>query len=185
MSDSNLPTEVKKPSLPSTEIKQGQILKTALDNLTPDQKQELMGVAAHEALNIEVEQRHRMARHDAAREAIGDHIQTYHSLDKNGRTTRHTLTSDIETGAGKMKIESKSGATCFVASVAYGDFNHPDVVLLKEYRDSVLSHNAVGRLFINCYWRIGPFLAKAIGWSRILKGTARLFIKLFICYIRK
>lgn len=184
MPDSNLPTEINKPSVPSTELRQGQILNAALDNLTQSQKQELMGTAAHEALNLEVEHRQRMARHDSAREAITDHIQTYHSLDKQGRTTRHKVTSDVQTGSGSMKVESKSGAPCFVATIAYGDACHPDVILLRNYRDTVLINHAIGRRFIAWYWRNGPKIAILVGWSHSLRSIARFFIKGIIFFLR-
>src|SRR6185369_9918466 len=158
MSDNNnISTETNKNEIvKQNEIKSGQIIQAALNNLNDEQRQELLGIAAKEALNLEVQHRQRVARHDSAKEGISDHIQAYGSLDKSGRTTRHTLTSDIETGSGKMKIESKSGATCFVASVAYGDINHPDVILLRHYRDTVLNNSSIGRAFVAWYWRNGP-----------------------------
>jgi len=91
-----------------------------------------------------------------------DRIDTWDALSKNGRTTRQSVTTDIETGAGKMRIESKSGATCFVATAAYGDWRHPDVAYLRWYRDNVLTTSIAGRAFIRTYWCVGLYLAKAV-----------------------
>jgi len=41
---------------------------------------------------------------------------------------------------------------CFVASVVYGDVNSPEVQVLRNYRDDVLSQNYFGRKFIEFYY---------------------------------
>jgi hypothetical protein len=40
---------------------------------------------------------------------------------------------------------------CFVATTAYDDRNHPDVVLLSKFRDEVLTRSSAGRSFIDWY----------------------------------
>lgn len=52
--------------------------------------------------------------------------------------------------------------SCFVATAAYGDVMHPDVVDLRAFRDRVLIQTPAGRAFIAFYWRHGPALADAI-----------------------
>lgn len=52
-----------------------------------------------------------------------------------------------------------SGAACFVATAAYGDRLHPDVVALRFFRDRHLVRWRAGRSFIKFYWRWGPRLA--------------------------
>lgn len=49
---------------------------------------------------------------------------------------------------------SKSG--CYIATMAYGDYNHPQVVILREFRDNVLSNHLLGRLFIKVYYTVSP-----------------------------
>ena len=53
-------------------------------------------------------------------------------------------------------------ADCFVATVAYADGNHPEVWLLRWYRDTVLRHSILGRAFIMLYWWLGPRLAETV-----------------------
>lgn len=66
--------------------------------------------------------------------------------------------------------------TCFVASVAYNDPNHPDVMFLRGYRDNVLSKSKNGQAFISWYWRNGQKLAMIVGKSAILRKGAKLAI---------
>ena len=54
---------------------------------------------------------------------------------------------------------SASGGGCFVATAAYGDRLHPDVVALRHFRDHHLIRTAAGRGFVRFYWIVGPRLA--------------------------
>jgi len=58
------------------------------------------------------------------------------------------------------KIQQKSD--CFVATALYGSSTHPDVVALREFRDSVLMSSRPGKSFVYAYYRVGPRLAKFI-----------------------
>jgi hypothetical protein len=62
-----------------------------------------------------------------------DHIEVFATIEKGERTTWQIVTSDIKTGAGNMRIESKSGAICFIASIAYGDPNHPFIINRSQF----------------------------------------------------
>jgi hypothetical protein len=84
-----------------------------------------------------------------------------------------------------MQIESKSGGTCFVATVAYGDPSHPDVVLLRRFRDEVLVRYTAGRAFIAWYWRTGPRLAGFIGCSQPLKFFSKYLLVKLVFVLRK
>ena len=43
----------------------------------------------------------------------------------------------------KTKMEG-----CFIATVCYGSYNAPEVVVLRKFRDEVLSHSFAGKLFV-------------------------------------
>lgn len=65
------------------------------------------------------------------------------------------------------------GGGCFVATCAYGDEDHADVIFLRLYRDLELSGHAPGRAFISAYYRLGPWLAAAIAPFPWLRRLAR------------
>ncbi|KAF7962795.1 hypothetical protein AWV80_17510 [Cupriavidus sp. UYMU48A] len=110
----------------------------------------------------------------AGKKALEDHIEAFDMLDKRGRLTRQNVTSDIKTGAGNMRVESKSGATCFVATAAYGDGDHPNVRFLRSFRDGWLQRRKSGRAFIDWYWRVGPKLAEVVGSREPLRLASRV-----------
>lgn len=84
-----------------------------------------------------------------------------------------------------IKIDTSSGSTCFVASATYGDAYHPDVILLKSFRDEFLIHTALGRIFIDAYWIIGPRLSILVQKSLILKSFSRWIISKLIKLINR
>ena len=66
--------------------------------------------------------------------------------------------------------------TCFVATAAWGDRDHPMVELLREFRDRVLSKTETGVAFVRMYYRVGPTLAAAIEGNPLACLVARILI---------
>lgn len=54
---------------------------------------------------------------------------------------------------------AEEGGFCYVATAVYGDRDHPEVMRLRGFRDSVLLRSASGRRFVRWYYREGPGLA--------------------------
>ncbi len=84
---------------------------------------------------------------------------------------------DIQIASSSSSSSSKSAVStssndCFVATAIYGTADHPDLSSLRLYRDTFLKSSSVGRIFIYCYYRVGPYIAHAIersGLSPILR----------------
>ncbi len=66
--------------------------------------------------------------------------------------------------------------TCFVATAAWGDRDHPMVELLREFRDRVLAKTETGAAFVRMYYRVGPTLAAAIEGNPLACLVARILI---------
>lgn len=163
-------------------LEAGSLISQSLSRLSEHQKSELLAKAGEEALRLEVKDRSQGIDEAYGRKAIQDHIDAVQILKTDGRLTRQKVVSNVKTGAGDMKIESKSGATCFVASVAFDDPNHPDVMFLRTYRDTVLQNSKLGRSFIAWYWQTGPKLATLVSRSTAMKNFSRFFIsKIVLC----
>ena len=170
--------------LHDTGARAGSLIEQSLTRLNPQQLEALMAKAGEEALRLEVKHREQNMDYVTGKKAAEDHVETFNMLEKGGRMTRQALTSEIKTGAGNMRIESKSGATCFVASVAYDDPNHPDVMFLRDFRDRVLSKYESGRYFIDWYWENGPKLARCVRTSAALQVAARALISRAVKVLR-
>lgn len=166
-------------------LRAGSLIDQAVSRLSQEQANNLMTKAGEEGLRLEVKRAEMNIEYVTGRKVTEDHIDTFKMLDRGGRLTRHSVTTDVKTGAGNMRIESKSGAACFVATAAYGDANHPDVVFLRAYRDQVLTTSKKGIAFIDWYWRYGPKIAKVVGNFGFLRPIARLSIGSIVVVLRK
>jgi hypothetical protein len=66
------------------------------------------------------------------------------------------------------------GGGCFIATAAYGSYLHPQVRILRDFRDDWLLTNAPGRAFVALYYRMSPPLADFIARHELLRGMARV-----------
>lgn len=58
---------------------------------------------------------------------------------------------------------SKKSEGCYIATMVYGDYNHPQVVILRNFRDTKLLPTYFGRLFVKFYYYFSPNLVKILG----------------------
>lgn len=84
---------------------------------------------------------------------------------------------DEEAGTGQ--------GACFVATAAYGDRLHPEVVWLRRWRDTVLVRSPAGRTFIRYYWKVGPRMANHVRPDSLPGRLARGLIRGIIAVLRK
>ncbi|HEV2913220.1 MAG TPA: CFI-box-CTERM domain-containing protein [Pyrinomonadaceae bacterium] len=91
-----------------------------------------------------------------------------------GGTIADNIRKNRESGGGGSG--GGSGGGCFVATAAFGDFNAPEVVFLRAFRDEWLSQSALGRGFIQAYYAVSPPLSEVIAKSESLRGFTRRFI---------
>ncbi len=76
--------------------------------------------------------------------------------------------------------ESGTGGACFVATAAYGDRLHPDVVALRRFRDHHLVRFRAGRAFVRFYWVVGPVLAKFTRPNQVHARMTRLVLSYLV-----
>lgn len=75
---------------------------------------------------------------------------------------------------------------CFIATVCYGNYNAPQVLILRQFRDSELLKTKSGRMFVAIYYHLSPPFARLINKSERLKYYLRiLFLDPIISKILK
>jgi hypothetical protein len=78
----------------------------------------------------------------------------------------------LEKVKAKAKEESKSGG-CFIATAACGSEYAWEVMVLRAYRDQVLSASSLGRAFIAAYYRVSPPIARVVARVPSLRRLIR------------
>ncbi len=82
-----------------------------------------------------------------------------------------------ETSATTEKSES---STCFIATAAFGSGMDPHVQILKDFRDTFLLTNKLGKSFVELYYTYSPPLARFIAKHEILRTAVRRGLTPFI-----
>jgi len=67
-----------------------------------------------------------------------------------------------------------TGGYCFVATAAYGSYDHPHVRVLREFRDQVLLRSGWGRTFVQSYYLLSPGPANWLARHNSARAAARL-----------
>jgi len=75
----------------------------------------------------------------------------------------------------QLSFETKDA--CFIATAAYGSLAHPDVEILRTFRDFYLKPFVLGRIFIDTYYHYSPALARVVEQHPLLRPTVRVLLK--------
>lgn len=79
----------------------------------------------------------------------------------SNRQALTNLQSQI-TAATTPRQQPKSSTGCYIATMAYGDYDHPQVIELRKFRDEVLNKHILGRSFIRFYYKYSPSLVEKL-----------------------
>jgi len=74
---------------------------------------------------------------------------------------------------------------CYIATMAYGNYNHPQVIELRNFRDQFLSKSVLGRSFIRIYYKYSPILVEKLRDNPKTNKIIRKLLDQLIKTIRK
>ena len=110
-------------------------------------------------------------------------IATIRQMDMSSATKNRLLTNitSIVSSDNQIKaaIESRSSG-CYIATMAYGSYEHPQVLILREYRDHKLSRSTLGRAFIKSYYAASPYFVVALKNHHRINKLIRFILNVFI-----
>jgi hypothetical protein len=91
-------------------------------------------------------------------------------------STIWTATKNIST--------QKTKDACYIATMAYGNYDHPQVMVLREFRDEVLSKSQFGKWFIKTYYHYSPKMVDKMINKKVLNTLIRKGLNQFIKLIK-
>ncbi|WP_417198138.1 phospholipase D-like domain-containing protein [Bizionia sp.] len=80
------------------------------------------------------------------------------------------------------KYKQKEG--CYIATMVYGNYNHPEVLELRKFRDITLKKRLIGRKFIKFYYKHSPNYVRYVENKRLLNLFSKLIIKAIVIGIK-
>ena len=93
--------------------------------------------------------------------------------------------SFIKAGAFLKQIKDNKSGGCYIATMAYGDYDHPQVMKLRSFRDDILSTSLIGRGFIRFYYFISPKLVILLKDFKTVNKLIRKSLDVFIKTIKR
>lgn len=72
---------------------------------------------------------------------------------------------------------------CYIATMVYGDYNHPQVITLRKYRDDVLRKSSFGKWFIDFYYRESPGLVNRLKNCDRINNIIRIVLDRIVNHI--
>ena len=69
---------------------------------------------------------------------------------------------------------------CYIATMAYGDYDHPQVVRLRLFRDQTLAKTWLGRSFIKLYYKYSPLMVRKLKNNHTVNKLVRSCLDGFI-----
>lgn len=100
----------------------------------------------------------------------------------NSKYIDKVKTNSKRFGKKVSSIAENATTGCYIATMAYGDYNHPQVMILRQFRDEVLGRSLFGKAFIKMYYYYSPKLVMKLKNKKsanlIIRMTLNQFIKL-------
>lgn len=82
--------------------------------------------------------------------------------------------------AQKNRQTTTSSGGCYIATMVYGDYDHPQVLVLRDFRDTVLQRFSIGRAFIRFYYRYSPTWVEHLKEKKRINSAIRYLLDKFI-----
>ena len=78
----------------------------------------------------------------------------------------------------------KESSGCYIATMAYADYDHPQVIILRTFRDDVLDKSILGKIFIKIYYKYSPKLVEKLNGKKVVNSFIRKSLNQFIKLIK-
>jgi hypothetical protein len=88
----------------------------------------------------------------------------------------------ISTSVGQS-IQKATGG-CYIATMAYGSYEHPQVLELRKFRDNTLSKSLLGRGFIKTYYKYSPKLVEHLKDKPLINQSIKSVLNTLIRIIK-
>jgi serine/threonine protein kinase len=107
---------------------------------------------------------------------------------KVSKTKRQKVLNQKQTETPEIKVkqpQTSNNGACYIATMAYGDYEHPQVLELRRFRDEQLMTTFLGRQFVRFYYSTSPVLVKMLKNRIGINHSIKLLLDLFVAKLKK
>jgi hypothetical protein len=106
-------------------------------------------------------------------------FRSQYNTNKSSLSNLRSQLSQIGTGSsgrssGGSSSSGKSG--CYIATMVYGNYDHPQVIVLRRFRDNVLAKHTLGLNFISFYYKHSPSWVENLKDKIFVNRIIRVFL---------
>jgi hypothetical protein len=83
---------------------------------------------------------------------------------------------DLLNTVAQVEKRFKPNTGCFIATYVYGNYDYPEVIELRLFRDRYLSNSKIGRFIIDSYYEISPGLIQMFGSNTLFKILSKVLV---------
>jgi hypothetical protein len=80
---------------------------------------------------------------------------------------------------------SSDSGSCYVATMVYGSYDAPEVLVLRKFRDQVLQKSSFGRGFIRFYYQHSPKFVARTKHLKLVNDCIRFHLSIFVKMLKK
>ncbi|MCE3226096.1 MAG: zinc ribbon protein [Bacteroidetes bacterium] len=80
---------------------------------------------------------------------------------------------------------SGSSGSCYIATMAYGSYDAPEVMVLRKFRDDTLSKTLAGRTFIKVYYKYSPLLVEKLKHNKKANDFIRGILDKWVTHLSR
>lgn len=103
---------------------------------------------------------HREFRSSKSRySSYSSQISSLSSTNSDRQASVYSSKNSISNYSNSQKNKSEG---CYIATMAYGSYDHPKVMILRHYRDRILLKSMLGRISVRIYYWISPKLVRCL-----------------------
>lgn len=67
-------------------------------------------------------------------------------------------------------------SSCYIATACYGDYDAPEVLVFRQFRDNVLLKKELGKSFVSFYYRFSPYWAEKLKTRQKINGLVKKLV---------
>lgn len=114
-----------------------------------------------------------------AKERIEEETMWQECTKSEGKEKYKEYLAKYPNGLHRREAEKQASA-CYIATMVYGDYNHPQVVALRGFRDEFLRSSVLGRAFISFYYKNSPAWVEKMQNKQVLNNIIRKVLNILI-----